>query len=200
MMECGEEKCSNGRRKITDVSVLECNIILLPNCPMFFGMVSSSNAKYCEDFHPQLSQLDSFLHRAITSIFPTFQVRLDETQVAEANELKQRLLQELELLTAYQSKIKMQTEAQHQRERKALEDRVSLRRALLEQKVSVITGRRDIRSKIKSLMCIYVYNYLKKVLFDQLVQFLPPGLLKDLPFVDTTLAVLIPKKRLLKHT
>lgn len=62
-------------------------------------------------------------------------MRLDDTQVAEEHELKQRLQQELELLMAYQSKIKMQTEAQHQREKKELEDRVTLRRALLEQKV-----------------------------------------------------------------
>lgn len=46
-----------------------------------------------------------------------------------------QLQQELELLNAYQSKIKMQTDAQHERERKDLEQRVSLRRALLEQKV-----------------------------------------------------------------
>jgi len=55
--------------------------------------------------------------------------------VAEEHELKQRLQQELELLMAYQSKIKMTTESQHQRERRQLEERVSLRRALLEQKV-----------------------------------------------------------------
>ena len=62
-------------------------------------------------------------------------MRLDDSQVAEAHELKQKLQQELELLMAYQSKIKMQTDAQHQRERRQLEERVSLRRALLEQKV-----------------------------------------------------------------
>ena len=67
------------------------------------------------------------------------QIKLDETQVTEAQEQKQRLEQEYELLTAYQSKIKMQAEAQHQRERKQLEERVSLRRALLEQKVSTHT-------------------------------------------------------------
>ena len=63
------------------------------------------------------------------------QIKLDETQLSEANEQKQQLHQELELLMAYQSKIKIQTENQHQRERKQLEERVSLRRALLEQKV-----------------------------------------------------------------
>ena len=64
------------------------------------------------------------------------QMRLDDNQVAEERDLKKRLQQELELLMAYQSKIKMQTDSQHQRERKQLEERVLLRRALLEQKVS----------------------------------------------------------------
>lgn len=49
--------------------------------------------------------------------------------------MKMQLQQELELLNAYQSKIKMQTDSQHDRERRELEQRVSLRRALLEQKV-----------------------------------------------------------------
>lgn len=66
-----------------------------------------------------------------------FQLRLDEAQEAECQVLKMQLQQELELLNAYQSKIKMQTDAQHDRERKELEQRVSLRRALLEQKVLV---------------------------------------------------------------
>lgn len=63
------------------------------------------------------------------------QLRLDETQEAQCQALRMQLQQELELLNAYQSKIKMQTDAQHDRERKDLEQRVSLRRALLEQKV-----------------------------------------------------------------
>jgi thousand and one amino acid protein kinase len=60
---------------------------------------------------------------------------MDTTQVCEVTELSKRLEQEQELLVAYQSKIRMQTELQHQRERKELEQRVSLRRAVLEQKV-----------------------------------------------------------------
>ena len=71
-------------------------------------------------------------------MFISLQMRLDDSQVAEEHELKQKLQQELELLIAYQSKIKMQTDSQHQRERKQLEERVSLRRALLEQKVRVV--------------------------------------------------------------
>jgi thousand and one amino acid protein kinase len=42
---------------------------------------------------------------------------------------------ELEILMAYQSKNKMQAEAQRDRERRELEDRVSVRRALLEKKL-----------------------------------------------------------------
>lgn len=61
---------------------------------------------------------------------------MDEAQEAECQVLKMQLQQELELLNAYQSKIKMQTDSQHDRERKELEQRVSLRRALLEQKVT----------------------------------------------------------------
>lgn len=63
------------------------------------------------------------------------QLRLDEAQEAQCQVLRMQLQQELELLNAYQSKIKMQTDAQHDRERKDLQQRVSLRRALLEQKV-----------------------------------------------------------------
>lgn len=66
------------------------------------------------------------------------QLRLDETQEAQCQALRMQLQQELELLNAYQSKIKKQTDAQHDRERKDLEQRVSLRRALLEHKVKYI--------------------------------------------------------------
>ena len=49
--------------------------------------------------------------------------------------MKIQLQQELEMLTAYQSKVKKVTESQHERERKDLEQKVSLRRAMLEQRV-----------------------------------------------------------------
>ena len=60
---------------------------------------------------------------------------MDESQEVECQHLKERLHYELEILMAYQSKNKMQAEAQRNRERKELEDRGSVRRALLEQKV-----------------------------------------------------------------
>ena len=76
------------------------------------------------------------------------QVKLDSEQVKEADELRQRLSQELELLMAYQSKIKMHAEQQHARERKQLDDRVSLRRALLEQKVSDHSSKQACSSRV----------------------------------------------------
>lgn len=49
--------------------------------------------------------------------------------------MRDKLQRELEILMAYQSKSKMTAEAQRNRERAELEERVSVRRALLEQKV-----------------------------------------------------------------
>jgi len=49
--------------------------------------------------------------------------------------LKERLRYELEILIAYQSKNKMQADTQRNREKKELEDRIAVRRSLLEQKV-----------------------------------------------------------------
>lgn len=63
------------------------------------------------------------------------QIRLDESQELEARQLKETLQHELEMLIAFQSKIRMQSEAQRTRERKELEDRVSMRKIMLEKKV-----------------------------------------------------------------
>lgn len=62
-------------------------------------------------------------------------LRLDESQEIEVQNLKDRLQYELDILMAYQSKNRMQAQAQRDRERKELEDRVSVRRSLLESKV-----------------------------------------------------------------
>ncbi|XP_013085302.1 serine/threonine-protein kinase TAO1-like isoform X2 [Biomphalaria glabrata] len=91
--------------------------------------------KLKEEQMRKLAALGDQYEASIAEMLQQQNVRLDETQLADANELKNRLQQELELLIAYQSKLKMQAEAQHQRERKLLEERVSLRRALLEQKM-----------------------------------------------------------------
>ncbi|KAK6192374.1 hypothetical protein SNE40_003850 [Patella caerulea] len=66
----------------------------------------------------KLALLGEQYEQSIAEMLQQQNVRLDEAQLAEANELKQRLQQELELLIAYQSKLKMQAESQHQKERK----------------------------------------------------------------------------------
>uniref|UniRef100_A0A6Q2YTN4 non-specific serine/threonine protein kinase n=1 Tax=Esox lucius TaxID=8010 RepID=A0A6Q2YTN4_ESOLU len=72
---------------------------------------------------------------SINDMLSTQALRLDETQEAEYQVLRMQLQQELELLNAYQSKIKIHTDSQHEREAKDLEQRVSIRRALLEQRI-----------------------------------------------------------------
>lgn len=62
-------------------------------------------------------------------------MRLEAKQESERQALLQQLKQEMELLDAYQSKTKAQMEAQHERELQKLEQKVSIRRAHLEQKV-----------------------------------------------------------------
>lgn len=62
-------------------------------------------------------------------------LRLDESQEGECAQLRDRLQYELNILTAYQEKNRLQAQSQRDRERKELEERVSVRRALLESKV-----------------------------------------------------------------
>uniref|UniRef100_A0A9J8B5L0 non-specific serine/threonine protein kinase n=1 Tax=Cyprinus carpio carpio TaxID=630221 RepID=A0A9J8B5L0_CYPCA len=82
------------------------------------------------------------------------QLRLDETQEAEYQALRMQLQQELELLNAYQSKIKMHTDTQHEREVKELEQRVSIRRALLEQRIEeeMLALQNERSERIRSLL------------------------------------------------
>lgn len=49
--------------------------------------------------------------------------------------MKERLQYELDILIAYQSKNKMQAKTQRDRERQELEDRVNVRKHLLQNKV-----------------------------------------------------------------
>ncbi|XP_068601208.1 serine/threonine-protein kinase TAO1 [Brachionichthys hirsutus] len=88
-----------------------------------------------QEQHRKLAILAEQYDHSINEMLSTQALRLDETQESQCQALRMQLQQELELLNAYQSKIKMQTDAQHDRERKDLEQRVSLRRALLEQKI-----------------------------------------------------------------
>ncbi|CAB1316900.1 unnamed protein product, partial [Coregonus sp. 'balchen'] len=91
---------------------------------------------------------------SINNMLSTQALRLDEAQEGECQVLRQQLQQELELLNAYQSKIKMQTDAQHDRERRELEQRVSLRRALLEHKIEeeMLSLQNERVERIRSLL------------------------------------------------
>lgn len=107
-----------------------------------------SNKLYVTDIWPKNKHRDANKERLLYLSLCVFlslslacpQLRLDEAQEGECQVLRMQLQQELELLNAYQSKIKMQTDAQHDKERRELEQRVSLRRALLEQKVRKTPG------------------------------------------------------------
>ncbi|KAI5930843.1 Serine/threonine-protein kinase TAO1 [Manis javanica] len=80
--------------------------------------------------------------------------RLEEAQEAECQALKMQLQQEVELLNAYQRKIEMQAEAQHDRELRELEHRVSLHKPLLERKIKeeVLTLQNECTEWIRRLL------------------------------------------------
>lgn len=74
--------------------------------------------------------------RVVQPLPSLLQIRLDTVQEAEAAELRNQLKQELELLTAYQCKLKMQASAQHKKDVEELKTRVALRKKALRDKVS----------------------------------------------------------------
>ncbi|XP_071352079.1 serine/threonine-protein kinase TAO1 [Trachinotus anak] len=107
-----------------------------------------------QEQHRKLAILAEQYDHSINEMLSTQALRLDETQEAQCQALRMQLQQELELLNAYQSKIKMQTDAQHEREKKDLEQRVSLRRALLEQKIEeeMLSLQNERLERIRSLL------------------------------------------------
>uniref|UniRef100_A0A2M4BCL5 non-specific serine/threonine protein kinase n=1 Tax=Anopheles marajoara TaxID=58244 RepID=A0A2M4BCL5_9DIPT len=88
-----------------------------------------------EEQHRKLTLLGDQYEQSIADMLQKQSLRLDESQEVECHQLRDRLQYELDILTAYQSKNRMQAQAQRDRERKELEDRVSVRRALLESKM-----------------------------------------------------------------
>uniref|UniRef100_A0A3Q1FW03 Serine/threonine-protein kinase TAO3 n=1 Tax=Acanthochromis polyacanthus TaxID=80966 RepID=A0A3Q1FW03_9TELE len=102
----------------------------------------------------KLAILAEQYEQSINEMMASQALRLDEAQEAECQALRQQLQQEMELLNAYQSKIKMQTEAQHEREQQKLEQKVSLRRAHLEQKIDEEQGslQKERTDRIKHLL------------------------------------------------
>ncbi|XP_074640304.1 serine/threonine-protein kinase TAO1-B-like isoform X2 [Tubulanus polymorphus] len=111
------------------------------------------NKKLKEEQMRKIALLGEQYENSIAEMFQQQNIKQDETQMSEISDLKNHLQQEMELLMAYQSKVKIQTEAQHQREKKQLEERVSLRRALLEQTMEdeTIRMQSDRRDRIRAL-------------------------------------------------
>ncbi|KAK7938406.1 hypothetical protein WMY93_001732 [Mugilogobius chulae] len=99
-------------------------------------------------------QYDHSVNDMLSTQGPSARLRLDETQEAEYQVLRMQLQQELELLNAYQSKIKIHTDSQHEREAKELEQRVSIRRALLEQRIEeeMLSLQNERSERIRSLL------------------------------------------------
>ncbi|TTH54097.1 Serine/threonine-protein kinase TAO3 [Bagarius yarrelli] len=102
----------------------------------------------------KLAILAEQYEQSINEMMASQALRLDEAQEAECQALRQQLQQEMELLNAYQSKIKMQTEAQHEREQHKLEQKVSLRRAHIEQKIDeeLASLQKECTDRVKYLM------------------------------------------------
>jgi len=91
--------------------------------------------KLKEEQRRKMALLGEQYEQTIAEMLQKQSIRLDESQELEANQLADRLQHELEILTAYQSKSRMTAESQRSRERRELEERVSVRRALLGQKM-----------------------------------------------------------------
>jgi len=91
--------------------------------------------KLKEEQRRKMALLGEQYEQTIAEMLQKQSIRLDESQEQEANQLSDRLQRELEILTAYQSKSRMAADSQRARERRELEERVSVRRALLGQKM-----------------------------------------------------------------
>ncbi|XP_077966919.1 serine/threonine-protein kinase TAO3-like isoform X3 [Styela clava] len=102
----------------------------------------------------KLALLGEQYERSITDLNQKQSVKLSDGQEKERGQLQMQLQQELELLTAYQSKVKKVMEQQHEKELKDLEQKVSLRRAMLEQKMEEdsVKLQNERRERIRSLL------------------------------------------------
>lgn len=83
----------------------------------------------------KLNLLGEQYEQSVAEMLQKQSIKLDETQEMEVRQLKEQLQQELESLISFQTKIKMQADAQRNRERLELEERVSNRKQMLERKM-----------------------------------------------------------------
>lgn len=96
----------------------------------------------------KMADLSVQYDQSISEMLQRQTLRLDENQLSEQQALRTKLQQEQEMLMAYQSKQHNQLLAQHEREEKELQDKVSVRRALLEEKMFQETTRlQDFRAQ-----------------------------------------------------
>ncbi|XP_072043945.1 serine/threonine-protein kinase TAO3-like isoform X2 [Amphiura filiformis] len=91
--------------------------------------------KLREEKMRKMATLGEQYRLSIQEMLESQSLKLDESQERECKELEEKLRQEMELLHAYQSKTRLHLEGQHDREKKDMEERVSLRRARLESKI-----------------------------------------------------------------
>lgn len=83
----------------------------------------------------KLNLLGEQYEQSVAEMLQKQSIKLDETQEMEVRQLKDQLQQELESLISFQTKIKMQADAQRNRERQELEERISTRKQMLERKM-----------------------------------------------------------------
>lgn len=83
----------------------------------------------------KLNLLGEQYEQSVAEMLQKQSIKLDETQEMELRQLKEQLQQELESLVSFQTKIRMQADAQRNRERQELEDRVATRKSMLERKM-----------------------------------------------------------------
>ncbi|XP_019769354.2 serine/threonine-protein kinase Tao isoform X1 [Dendroctonus ponderosae] len=91
--------------------------------------------KLKEEQRRKLALLGDQYEQSIAEMLQKQCIKLDESQELQCQQMKERLQYELEILIAYQSKNKMQAQAQREREKNELQDRVDIRKKLLEKKM-----------------------------------------------------------------
>lgn len=92
-------------------------------------------SKLKEEQVRKLNMLGEQYEQSVAEMLQKQSIKLDETQELEVRQLKEQLQQELESLISFQTKIKMQADAQRNRERQELEERVATRKQMLERKM-----------------------------------------------------------------
>lgn len=92
--------------------------------------------KLKEEQRRKLALLGDQYEQSIAEMLQKQCIKLDESQELQCQQMKERLRYELEILIAYQSKNKMQAQAQRDREKNELQERVAVRKSLLEQKMT----------------------------------------------------------------